>query len=222
VLIAGIRIGRVDEPTTGGARLGDGLRWLRGDQLLVTLVVLLSVINFGLMLGQGVFVKYAAVELGVTGGTYGVLLAVIALGAATGGLIGYRFERLVGTTGAIVVPVLTIGVCQLVFWAAPDRWVVGIFGFVSSMSIILWNVTTVSIRQRVVPAERFGRVNSVYRWLGTGAGALGAITGGLVAHQFGLRAPYLVGAVAVTTAVAVLLPRLTSSVDAELGSAGVS
>jgi MFS family permease len=212
VLIAGIRIGRVDGHAEVGARLGAGLRWLRGDDLLRLLVTLLAAINFGLMLGQGIFVKYAADELGVTGGEYGVLLAVIALGAACGGLVGYRFEQLVGTTPAIVVPVVVIGICQLVFWAAPDRWVVGVFGFVSSMAIILWNVTTVSIRQRIVAADRFGRVNSVYRWIGTTAGAAGAVTGGFVAYWFGLRAPYLVGAIAVIVSIALALRPLGDAV----------
>jgi MFS family permease len=212
VLIAGIRIGRVDGRAEAGARLGAGLRWLRSDDLLRLLVTLLAAINFGLMLGQGIFVKYAADELDVTGGGYGLLLAVIALGAACGGLVGYRFEQLVGTTPAIVVPVVVIGICQLVFWAVPDRWVVGVFGFISSMAIILWNVTTVSIRQRIVAADRFGRVNSVYRWIGTTAGAAGAVTGGFVAYWFGLRAPYLVGAVAVIVAIAVALRPLGEAV----------
>jgi MFS family permease len=212
ILIAGIRIGRVEGHSVVGARLGAGLHWLRADDLLVLLVALLAAINFGLMLGQGIFVKFAADELGVTGGGYGVLLAVIALGAACGGLIGYRFEEAVGTTAAIVVPVLVIGVCQLVFWAMPDRWVVGVFGFVSSMAIILWNVTTVSIRQRIVAPDRFGRVNSVYRWIGTTAGAAGAITGGFVAYVFGLRAPYLIGAIVVIVAITVSLGRLGDAV----------
>jgi len=54
-----------------------------------------------------------------------------------------------------------------------------------------WNVVTVSLRQRIIPAELFGRVNSVYRFLGTGSIALGAIAGGQIAYRFGIRAPYL-------------------------------
>jgi len=54
----------------------------------------------------------------------------------------------------------------------------------------VWNIVTVSLRQQIVPAQLLGRVNSVYRLLGLGLIPLGALTGGLVAHRFGLRAPY--------------------------------
>ena len=59
-------------------------------------------------------------------------------------------------------------------------------------AITVWNVVTVSLRQRLIPSELFGRVNSVYRWLGTGASALGALAGGQIAYHVGLRAPYIV------------------------------
>ena len=56
----------------------------------------------------------------------------------------------------------------------------------------MWNVVTVSLRQRVVPGHLLGRVNSVYRMLGWGLMPFGALAGGFVAHAAGLRAPYLV------------------------------
>jgi MFS family permease len=56
-----------------------------------------------------------------------------------------------------------------------------------------WNIVTVSLRQRLIPEDLFGRVNSVYRFIGTGSIALGSLAGGFIAHSFGLRAPYLTG-----------------------------
>ena len=38
----------------------------------------------------------------------------------------------------------------------------------------------------------FGRVNSVYRFIGTGSTAIGAVIGGQIAFSFGLRATYIV------------------------------
>ena len=58
----------------------------------------------------------------------------------------------------------------------------------------VWNTVTVSLRQRIVPANLFGRVNSVYRWLVWGSISIGAALGGLVAREFGLRAPFFFGA----------------------------
>jgi MFS family permease len=186
-------------PTSESQRLRidmtTGLRALRDDQFLRVLAILLTVTNFGLLLGQGIFVKYAADELGVGGIGYGVLMVVAGLGASLGGLVGHRVWRRVGTLGAIAIPYLIFGLAQVVYAAFPVTWVVGLTGFVGGAAVTVWNVVTVSLRQRIIPSEQFGRVNSVYRWLGTGAGALGAIVGGQIAYYGNLRTPYLVAAV---------------------------
>ena len=85
--------------------LGVGLRFLWGDRLLRTLAMMFTVTNLGLMFGQGVFVMYAVDELGLSSGEFGVLLAVTAMGAATGGLIGHRVMSALGVRASVVVPV---------------------------------------------------------------------------------------------------------------------
>jgi MFS family permease len=72
----------------------------------------------------------------------------------------------------------------------------------------LWNVITVSLRQRLIPAELFGRVNSVYRFLGTGTMTIGAFLGGLIAFRFGLRATYWASAGILAIVLLVGAPRL--------------
>jgi len=58
-----------------------------------------------------------------------------------------------------------------------------------------WNIVTVSLGQQIVPSDLLGRVNSVYRMLGWGLIPLGALPGGLLAHELGLRAPYPIAGV---------------------------
>jgi MFS family permease len=72
----------------------------------------------------------------------------------------------------------------------------------------MWNVVTISLRQQIVPAELFGRVNSAYRMIGWGLLPVGAITGGFVADAFGLRAPYLLGGIVMGIAAVAALPAL--------------
>lgn len=69
-----------------------------------------------------------------------------------------------------------------------------------------WNVITVSMRQRLIPAELFGRVNSVYRFIGTGSTAFGALIGGQIAYSFGLRATYLASGIVLLVALITLGP----------------
>ncbi|MFB9837673.1 MFS transporter, partial [Actinoallomurus acaciae] len=84
----------------------------------------------------------------------------------------------------------------------------------------LWNVLSMSLRQRLVPPEILGRVNAASRTLSMTAAPLGALAGGWIAHALGLRAPLWASgiALAVLTPFAVRLWRPRSSG----GAAGLS
>lgn len=210
VLIVSIRVQRAaTAPVPGVAddrRLRAGIAWLRADPVLTTLAALFTVTNLGLMFGQGIFVKYAFVELGVGSIEYGVLLAITAMGAASGGLVGHRVISRIGLRASIVVPFAVFGPAQLIIGLAPPAWVVGAVGFVLGFAITTWNVATVTVRQRIIPSDRFGRVNAVYRWLGAAASATGVAAGGFVAYATDLRVPFLIGG-ALTAIAAVLFAR---------------
>lgn len=196
LLILSIRVTQVQPVSLDTAlddRLRSGLRWLAGHPLLRTLAAMFTVTNLGLMFGQGIFVKYAIEEIGLDNLGFGILLAITAMGAASGGLLGNRVITTLGLRTSIVVPYLVFGTAQLVIGLAPPAWVVGAAGFVLGMAITIWNVVTVTVRQRLIPTDRFGRVNSVYRWLGAAASALGVTAGGFVAYWTNLRAPFLIG-----------------------------
>jgi hypothetical protein len=89
---------------------------------------------------------------------------------------------------------------------APDEVVACALSAINGYASTTWNVMTVSLRQQIVPSELFGRVNSAYRMIGWGLLPVGAITGGFVAQAFGLRAPYLLGGIAIGIAAMAALP----------------
>jgi MFS family permease len=190
-------------PATRDRALRVGLRFLWSDRLLRTLAMMFTVTNLGLMFGQGVFVMYAVDELGLSSGEFGILLAVTAMGAATGGLIGHHVMSALGVRATVVAPYLAFGTGNIVIGFATSAWLVAATGFVLGASITVWNVVTVTVRQRVIPVDRFGRVNAVYRWLGAAASAVGVAAGGFVAEQWSVRTPYVVGGL--VTALAALL-----------------
>jgi MFS family permease len=98
-----------------------------------------------------------------------------------------------GLKTTVIVPYIVFGVAQLVIGVADAAWMVAIAGFLLGAAITVWNVVTVTIRQREIPNDRFGRVNAVYRWLGAAASAAGVAAGGFVAYATNLRAPFLIG-----------------------------
>jgi MFS family permease len=208
-LLLTIRVRRpppVAPASPADAGLGSAVRWLRDHTLLRTLAVMFTITNLGLMLGQGIFAKFALVELGLDSLGFGVLLAITAMGAATGGLIGPRIVNAIGLRYSVVTPYLAFGVAQVVIGTAPPSWVVGIAGFVMGFGITVWNVATVTVRQQLIPGERFGRVNGVYRWLGAAASASGIALGGFLAYATSLRLPFIAGGV-LTLVAAVIFAR---------------
>jgi MFS family permease len=174
-------------------RLSVGVGWLRQHRALRTLAFMFAVTNFGLMFGQGIFVKYAVETLGLSSFGYGLLLAITAIGAATGGLLGHRVINRFGLAKAVIGPYLVFGVAQVIIGIAPDAWIVGAAGYFLGAAITVWNVVTVTIRQQLIPADMFGRVNAVYRWFGAAASAAGVACGGFLAYWTNLQMPFLVG-----------------------------
>lgn len=72
-----------------------------------------------------------------------------------------------------------------------DPFLIGAAFFVSSTGGVIWNVITVSLRQRITPDRLLGRANSVHRLVAWGSLPLGAASGGLLAEFLGLRAVFV-------------------------------
>lgn len=205
--------------------IADGLRWLQAHRLLRTLALLLGVMNFTGMMAISTFVLFAQDELGLSEGSWGVLLAAMAVGSVLGGLLGERFSQHLGAGSALVLSVVLAGVlAPLVVGLTDLAWVVAVAQSVSGFFSVVWNIITVSLRQQIIPDHLLGRVNSVYRFLGWGSMPLGALAGGFVADAFGLRAPWLLGAVIVAVALAVITARgivTSAAIDAARSAAPV-
>ena len=58
--------------------------------------------------------------------------------------------------------------------------VAGLALAIGGFGAMIWNVATVSFRQRVIPDAILGRVNSIYRFFGWGSMPLGALAGGAI------------------------------------------
>lgn len=199
LLLASIKIARpfAGSPVSGSYResFTTGFRWLWHHPLLRTLALMLGAANMCHMFAQSIFAKYVRDELGLGPRGFGLLLATAAVGSILGGLIGARVARWLGPSVAIVVSYTMFAALEVIPAAVPEVWAVVVAGTLMAVFGTVWNVITVSLRQRLIPQELFGRVNSVYRFIGTGTSALGAVLGGQIAYYFGLRATYAASAV---------------------------
>ena len=186
------------EPTntaTVRADIVEGLRWLFRHRLLRSLAIALGVMNLVGMAAMTILVLYAKEVLHLSNTQFGLLLTTEAAGAVLGSMMAARLARRFGNGITLTVAIAVSAASFLVpaFWAQPVAVAASLA--VGGFGGLVWNVLTVSLRQSLVPDELLGRVNSAYRLFGWGTMPLGAISGGLIATAFGLRAPFLVAGV---------------------------
>lgn len=181
----------------------EGLRYLFRHRLLRTLAIMVGVMNLAASAAFAIFVLYAVAPgpMGLSEVGFGVLSTAMALGSLAGSLLVERVERWLGRarllTAAVVVTAVTVAVPGL----TTNAWLVGASFAAAGVAVVMWNVVTVSLRQRIVPDHLLGRVNASYRLLAWGSQPLGALLGGLVGELLGLEAVFILAGIGTATLV---------------------
>ncbi len=139
-------------------------------------------------------------NLGLVAQTYGLVLAAGAIGGILGGWSGEYIIRAIG-------PGKTAQ--WMLFASAPAFFAIAFAPGAISLAIVLalfeftglvWNTVSVSYRQRTIPDQLLGRVNSLYRLMAWGMMPVGLILSGLIvrsaesvlSRDAALLAPFLV------------------------------
>jgi MFS family permease len=182
LLVAGIagqfRPERTD-PRNWRVELGEGLGFLRGKPLLRTLAWTTGFWNlFHQMIVIGV-VLHAQENLGLSATAYGLTLAGGALGGIAGSLMGERISQVLGPARTMQWMVLASGPCFAAMALAPNAVTLALCFAAMEFSGFVWNVVSVSTRQRMIPDALRGRVNSLYRLLAWGMMPLGLLLSGV-------------------------------------------
>lgn len=194
------------------AAIAEGLRWLGHHRLLRTLAGLLAVNTFCFQLGNVTVVLLATQTLRVSDRGYGLLLAGAAIGSMLGGVASAPIMTRIGALPALLA---ALGANVLIFAAigiSPSAVVLDVLLALNGFATTMWSVVTVGMRQRMVPSDLLGRVNSAYRMLGWGLMPLGALAGGLVARELGVRAAYPVAGALRGVALLAALPVLITAI----------
>lgn len=181
--------------TTMRADVAEGLRFLWRHRLLRALAVMVGVFNFASNAAWAILVLYAVgagSAMGLSGPGYGLLLTTVAAGSLVGSLVAERVEQRLGRARSLVLTVLGSALLVGAPAVTTNPFAIGAAFFVGGITIVIWNVITVSLRQRVTPDRLLGRVNSGYRLVAWGTMPLGALAGGLLAEFLGLRAVFVI------------------------------
>ncbi len=190
-------------PTKGMWKpLKQGLTWLVRTPLIFNLALLLGALNFIVMMSASILVLVAQERFGLGSAGYGVMMSIMAAGGAAGAIIGPWLAKRFATRRIILTVFLIFPIEFLVLAVTDSAIIASIVLFFEMASGMVWNVITVSLRQRRIPTELLGRVNSAYRFIGWGAIPLGALfSGAMIAllepslgRDMALRAPFLFAA----------------------------
>lgn len=160
-----------------------------------------------------VLVLYSLQVLGLSEVGFGLLLAVGALGGIAGATGAGRWSPRLPLRWLIASTLALSALTQLALGLTSSAVIaVGLIAL-SSLAFGIWNVVTVTLRQRIAPEHLLGRVHATYRSVAMGAAPLGATVGGVAAAQLGVRAAFLIGvpllAIGTVAAVALLGPTAT-------------
>ncbi len=182
-------------------QLVEGIKWIYVHKLILRLAIMLGLLNMLNIIGLTVLVLFSQEVLGLGAAAHGLLLTAGAAGGVIGGLIAPRIVARIGADASVKIALLIFPLPYLVISVTSNPYVVAAALFVEMLAAILWNVVTVSLRQRTIPDELLGRVNSIYRFFGWGTMPIGALIGGVLVAVFepdlgreaALRLPFLVG-----------------------------
>ncbi|MFF0746904.1 MFS transporter [Streptomyces sp. NPDC004111] len=199
----------VDEPPAASAeaapsllrRSRAGLSYVVGHPVLRAALGCAATVNFfTFVAGSGLVVLFASRDLGLSAGVIGVALGVGASGALLGAVIAPRISRRIGVGRSILVgSVLFPAPIALAAAAGGPLWVragaLAAANFLSGFGVMLFDVNLNSLQAAVIPDRMRSRVAGAFSTLNYGIRPLGAVVGGLLATQLGLRATLVVAAV---------------------------
>ena len=201
------------------SEIKEGFRWLWAHPLLRPMAIILGFMNGVGSMVTATYILFAQEVLKTSVLVFAVLGMAAAVGGIIGGLLAPKISEKCGSgpslwMAMILAPVGTAIIGFTSTWQVV--WVVTVF---QTISAILWNTITVSLRQSIIPSHLLGRVNSVYRFFAWGSIPIGMfLGGGLVAvgqlflsREMALRTPYFTGAVLGLIIFAMAASNLTTS-----------
>ena len=175
------------------ADIAEGLRYLVRHEVLRTLAVMVGVMNLAATATQTMFVVYAVAPgpMGLSEPAFGVLLTTFALGSLAGSFVAAPMERRFGRVPVLFGSIVVVAISFAVPAFTTNPFVIGASFALAGLFVVVWNVITVTLRQRIVPDQLLGRVNAGYRLFAWGTQPLGALLGGVVAQVAGLPAVFV-------------------------------
>lgn len=171
--------------------IGEGLRWVFGNRLLRRIVATTALGNLFGTMSMTLFPIFVLRELGISPESLGVIFSLGALGGLLGAVVTPRLIAKIGEGRAIPVGAIGFSVAPLLLPVAALVPQIAypflvVQGFIMSFTILLYNITQVTFRQRITPPRLLGRMNASIRFCVWGVMPIGALAAGALGTWIGV------------------------------------
>ncbi len=180
----------------------EGWTWMRSHATILRLAIMLGILNAVTTMALTILILFSQELLGLDAVGHGILMTAGAAGGVLAGITGPILIERIGGQRGVLVALLLFPLPFFLIAMTSSPYVAAFALFIEMIAAVLWNLVTVSYRQRLIPDELLGRVNSLYRFFGWGMMPIGALLGGALVsvaepewgREFALRLPYYFGA----------------------------
>src|SRR6202790_1494896 len=170
----------------------EGLDFVRGHTLLVTMATCVGILQMCSQAATVVQILFATRLLGLSERAVGLSYVALGVGTVAASALGHRLARRFGP-GPILV--FGFGVCGagwlLLAFAPLNAYGVAAYPItllMYGMGAVFIFINFLALRQSVTPGRMLGRMTSTMRWLILIPAGPGALLGGWLGEQVGLRA----------------------------------
>jgi len=209
-----------DGPRTSIVRdIADGIRFVLRQALLLRIIACTALFNLAWAMQMALFVLFVLRDLGLGVTTLGFVYAVGAVGGLVGAVLAERLAAWIGAGRLIPLSVVAAPLSMSLYPLAahlpvPTFATLVVAQWSAVISVVVYNVTQVSFRQRLCPPRMLGRMNATIRFCVTGIIPIGSLLGGVLGAAIGIEATlWVVVGIGVLAVVPVLLSPLRTMRD---------
>lgn len=199
---------RAGNRTSLRREIAEGLRFVALDPYLRVYAAFAAATNLAANMMEAILVVFLVRTVGVNSGAVGGLMAITSCGGVAGAMAATTIARRFGTARALLACVWCTApfglLIPLTGRGAGLIWF-AVGGFVVVAGIVASNVIFGTFRQAYCPPSLIGRVIACTRFVVFGAIPVGALLGGVLGTELGVRETIWIATISATLSTLILL-----------------
>jgi MFS family permease len=223
------RIDPVEPPAdrSGKGSVTAGARFIAGSPIVRASLTGVAVINFFNLMFSALYLLFAVRDLHLTAGLIGVILGAAAFGGVIGAAITTKLADRAGVGLAYVLGCLlfTAPLMLVPLAGGPKLLVIGTLftaEFISGFGVMVLDISIGAIFAAVIPDQLRSRVSGAFQAVNYGTRPAGALLGGLLGAELGLRPALWIATGGAVLGFLLLLPSPLPAYRMPSGQAGGS